>query len=410
MQYSEIKAYVQECVTQRLSYEREQSDAEVLEIIDEVIWQQEGLRYAPLQDKQKLRKEIFASMRGLDILQELLEDEAITEIMINGHEKIFVERCGQVSQADIHFSSEEKLMQVIQQMVAGCNRTVNEAFPIVDARLPGGARVNVVLHPISLDGPIVTIRRFPDKPITITQLIEDGAVTQEVSSFLELLVKAKYNIIISGGTGSGKTTFLNVLSAFLPQNERIITIEDSAELQLQGVDNLVRLETRNNNVEGCKEVSMRELIRTSLRMRPNRIIVGEVRGAEAAEMMTCLNTGHDGSMSTAHANSAQDMLERLETMISMGTDIPLQAIRRQIASGVDIIVQLGRMRDGSRRVIEIMEILGFDGEEIQCHTLYAFEEQLGNEKRVCGKLVKKGRLHHVEKLKREGLYHLEGLD
>lgn len=405
-----VKERLQDDITHRLSYEREQSDSEVLALIDEAILRQEELRYVPIQEKHKLRKEIFASMRGFDILQGLLEDETVTEIMINGPGKVFVERCGKVTREELQFSSEEKLMQVIQQMVAGCNRTVNEAFPIVDARLPGGARVNVVLHPISLDGPIVTIRRFPDKPITIAQLIENGAVSEEASDFMKLLVKAKYNIIISGGTGSGKTTFLNVLSGFLPPKERIITIEDSAELQLQGVDNLVRLETRSNNVEGCKEISMRDLIRCSLRMRPDRIIVGEVRGAEAAEMMTCLNTGHDGSMSTAHANSAKDMLERLETMISMGSDIPLPAIRRQIASGVDIIIQLGRMRDGSRKVIEILEILGYEEEQIQCNVLYQFEETECEEKKVCGRLVAKGRLQHVEKLKREGLYAMEKLD
>lgn len=409
MSYAEVKELLQESVVEQLCFDREQTDDEVYALIDEVILQSEALLYAPLQDKRRLRQEIFASLRGLDVLQELLMDESITEIMINGHSHIFIEREGIVERANVSFGSEEKLLQVIQQIVSGCNRAVNEASPIVDARLPGGARVNVVLHPISLDGPIVTIRRFPDKPITITELIEKQALTGEVAEFLSLLVKAKYNIIISGGTGSGKTTFLNVLSGFLPKKERIITIEDSAELQLQGVENLVRMETRNNNVEGCREITLRELIRCSLRMRPDRIIVGEVRGAEAAEMMTCLNTGHDGSMSTAHANSAKDMLERLENMISMGSEIPLPAIRRQIASGVDIIVQLGRLRDGSRRVTEIIEILGCKDDEILYSTLYRFSETGEIEGRIQGTLQRKEELHHVEKLMREGLYPVENM-
>lgn len=409
MSYTEIKELLQESVVEQLSFEREQTDEEIYALIDEVILQSEALFHAPLQDKRRLREEIFASLRGLDVLQELLMDESITEIMINGPSHIFIERGGLVERAKTSFPSEEKLMQVIQQIVAGCNRAVNEASPIVDARLPNGARVNIVLHPISLDGPIVTIRRFPDKPITITELIEKQALSKEVADYLSLLVKAKYNIIISGGTGSGKTTFLNVLSGFLPKNERIITIEDSAELQLQGVENLVRMETRNNNVEGCREITIRDLIRCSLRMRPDRIIVGEVRGAEATEMMTCLNTGHDGSMSTAHANSAKDMLERLENMISMGSDIPLSAIRRQIASGVDIIVQLSRLRDGSRRVMEIIEILGCKDDEIIYNTLYQFEECGEIDGRIQGNFKRKETLQHVEKLVREGLYPMEGL-
>jgi pilus assembly protein CpaF len=277
--------------------------------------------------------------------------------MINGTEHIFVEQGGELRELDVGFESVERLQDVIQQIVAGCNRVVNEASPIVDARLPDGSRVNIVMNPIALNGPIVTIRRFPAKPITMEQLITNQSISLEAAEFLGKLVRAGYNIFVSGGTGSGKTTFLNVLSDFIPSEERVITIEDSAELQLQGLPNLVRLETRNSNVEGCREITIRELIKCSLRMRPTRIIVGEVRGPEAIDMMQCLNTGHDGSMSTGHANSAPDMLSRLENMVLMGMDIPLQAIRQQIASGIDIIVHLGRLRDKSRRVLEITEVV-----------------------------------------------------
>ena len=293
---------------------------------------------------------------------------------------------------------------MIQQIVAGCNRVVNEASPIVDARLENGSRVNIVMNPVALNGPIVTIRRFPDKPITMEYLIENQSVSKEAADFLKKLVRAKYNIFISGGTGSGKTTFLNALSAFIPSDERVITIEDSAELQLQKLPNLVRLETRNSNVEGCLEITIRDLIRSSLRMRPDRIIVGEVRGAEAIDMMQCLNTGHDGSMSTGHANSGADMVARLENMILMGMDIPLAAIKKQIASGLDIIVHLGRLRDKSRRVLEITEIAGFEGGEIRLNPLFRFEETGEDEKgSVAGCLHRKGALLHEDKLKAAGL-------
>lgn len=282
---------------------------------------------------------------------------------------------------------------------------VNEASPIVDARLEDGSRVNIVAEPVALNGPIVTIRRFPEKPITMDELIERKSITAEAAAFLKDLVKAKYNILISGGTGSGKTTFLNVLSGFVGTKERVVTIEDSAELQLQGLDNLVTLETRNSNREGCEEISVRDLIKTSLRMRPDRIIVGEVRGMEAVDMLQALNTGHDGSMSTAHANSAGDLLFRLESMVLMGIDIPLSAVRRQIASGVDIIVHVSRMRDLSRRVEEIREIIGCDEEGIQTRVLYAFEEEVENEKgEVKGELRKKNELFHVQKIKKAGLW------
>ena len=404
MDYKDYRQKLRELVLERMDYSRELEDEEVLSIIDEVILQQEQYKFLPVSISRKLRGELFDSFRRLDVLQNFVEDTTITEIMINGPNHIFVEKGGVLQRQEQVFESEEKLRDVIQQIVAGCNRVVNEASPIVDARLEGGSRVNIVMDPIALNGPIVTIRRFPDKPIDIQQLIENHSITAQVAEFLKTLVKARYNIFISGGTGSGKTTFLNVLSGFIPKNERIITIEDSAELQLQGVDNLVRLETRNKTAEGCTEISIRELIKCSLRMRPDRIIVGEVRGAEAADMITCLNTGHEGSLSTGHANSARDMLGRLETMILMGTSIPVEAIRRQIASGFDILVHLGRLRDGSRKVLEILEVLGYEKGEFCLKTLFQFEEQGEDaEGKVCGKLIKKGELVHEKKLLAAGM-------
>ncbi|MDE7222220.1 MAG: CpaF family protein, partial [Acetatifactor sp.] len=370
--YGELKQELHRRVLEQLDYGREQSDEEIMEIIDEVLLEEQLLRLLPISESHHLRKELFYSLRRLDILQSLIEDQGITEIMINGPGSIFVERAGRLQELDEGFESEEKLQNVIQQIVAGCNRVVNEASPIVDARLSNGARVNIVMSPIALNGPIVTIRRFPDTPITMEELIRWETVSQEAAELLQLLVQAGYNIFISGGTGSGKTTFLNVLSGYIPAWERVITIEDSAELQLQGLRNLVRMETRNSNVEGCREISIRDLIRTSLRMRPDRIIVGEVRGAEAVDMMQCLNTGHDGSMSTGHANSAQDMLLRLENMILMGMDIPLAAIKKQIVSGIDIIVHLGRLRDRTRKVLEVSEVLDCVEDSIRLNPLYQY--------------------------------------
>lgn len=387
-----------------MDYGKEYTDEEVADTIDEVLLEQETLSFCPVEMRRRLKKELFDSLRRLDILQVFVEDSSVTEIMINGKDHIFIEQGGKLKELDIGFESMEKLQDVIQQMVAGCNRVVNESSPIVDARLSNGSRVNIVMNPIALNGPIVTIRRFPDKPITMEQLIHNQSISQEAAQFLEKLVRARYNIFISGGTGSGKTTFLNVLSAFIPAEERVITIEDSAELQLQGLPNLVRLETRNSNVEGCNEVTIRELIRSSLRMRPDRIIVGEVRGAEAIDMMQCLNTGHDGSMSTGHANSGADMLARLENMVLMGMDLPLQAIKQQIASGVDIIVHLGRLRDKSRRVLEITEVMECEGGEIKLNPLYQFEEMGQDGKgNIVGRLRKKGVLLHEGKLKAAGL-------
>lgn len=404
MEYTELKRELRRRVQEKLDYVKDLSDDEVGQTIDEALLEQRELMIYPVELRRRLRKELFDSLRRLDILQIFVEDSSVTEIMINGKDHIFVEQDGKLRELDTGFESIEKLQDVIQQIVAGCNRVVNEASPIVDARLPNGARVNIVMSPVALNGPIVTIRRFPDKPITMERLLRLGSISLEAADFLEATVKAGYNIFISGGTGSGKTTFLNVLSHYIPSEERVITIEDSAELQLQGLPNLVRLETRNSNVEGCSEITIRELIRSSLRMRPDRIIVGEVRGAEAIDMLQCLNTGHDGSMSTGHANSAKDMLARLENMVLMGMDLPLAAIRQQIASGVDILVHLGRLRDKSRRVLEIMELVGCESGEIRLNPLYVFEESgEDGEGRVKGELQKKGELLHENKLKAAGL-------
>ena len=404
MDYLEQRRKLRQKVQERLDYGRDYTDDEVGDTIDEVLMEQENLELYPVELRRRLRKELFDSLRRLDILQIFVEDSSVTEIMINGMDHIFVEQNGQLRELDRAFDSMEKLQDVIQQIVAGCNRVVNEASPIVDARLSNGSRVNIVMSPIALNGPIVTIRRFPDKPITMQKLIGLETISLEAAQFLEKLVKAGYNIFVSGGTGSGKTTFLNVLSGYISAEERVITIEDSAELQLQGLPNLVRLETRNGNGEGCREIGIRELIRSSLRMRPDRIIVGEVRGPEAIDMLQCMNTGHDGSMSTGHANSATDMLARLENMVLMGMDLPLPAIRSQIASGVDIIVHLGRIRDKSRRVLEITEVVGCENGEIRLNPLYRFEELGENsEGKVIGKLQRRGELLHEGKLKAAGL-------
>ncbi len=387
-----------------MDFRRELSDEEVEEVIDEVLLGEKSLVICPVELRRRLRKELFDSLRRLDILQIFVEDSSVTEIMINGTEHIFVERDGRLQELDASFDSLEKLQDVIQRIVAGCNRVVNEASPIVDARLPDGSRVNIVMNPVALNGPVVTIRRFPEKPVTMDWLLRQGSVSGEAAGFLEKLVRAGYNIFISGGTGSGKTTFLNVLSQFIPAEERVITIEDSAELQLLGLPNLVRLETRNSNVEGCREITVRELIRSSLRMRPTRIIVGEVRGAEAVDMLQCMNTGHDGSMSTGHANSGKDMLARLENMVLMGMELPLTAVRQQIASGIDVIVHLGRLRDRSRRVLEITEVVGCENGEIKLNPLFVFEEA-GEDSAggIIGRLGKKGELLRENKLRAAGL-------
>jgi len=404
MEYNQVKKELRQKVRERLDYGKDFTDEEVEDVIDEVLLEQDNMLIFPVNIRKRIKKELFNSLRRLDVLQIFVEDSSVTEIMINGTDHIFIEQAGHLRELETGFESMEKLQDVIQQIVAGCNRVVNEASPIVDARLPNGSRVNIVMNPIALNGPIVTIRRFPDKPITMEQLIINQSISAEVADFLRKLVIAGYNIFISGGTGSGKTTFLNVLSDFIPREERVITIEDSAELQLQNLPNLVRLETRNSNVEGCREITIRELIKCSLRMRPDRIIVGEVRGEEAIDMMQCLNTGHDGSMSTGHANSGGDMLARLENMILMGMDIPLKAVRQQISSGIDIIVHLGRLRDKSRRVMEVTEVLGCVEDRIELNPLYVFEEtgedQEGN---VLGELRRKGTLQNEKKLRMAGL-------
>ncbi len=399
-----VKNKLRGVILEKLDYSRETADEEIKDMIDELIVKESKIIFITMEERNRLRQELFHSIRKLDILQELIDDNSVTEIMINGTDAIFIEQDGQMAKYGMHFESKEKLEDVIQQIVAGCNRTVNEASPIVDARLQNGSRVSVVLAPIALNGPILTIRRFPDKPIGMQELIAFGSLTEEVAEFLAQLVRAKYNIVISGGTGSGKTTFLNALSAYIPCYERVITIEDNAELQIRNIPNLVRLETRNANVEGCKPVTIRDLIKASLRMRPDRIIVGEVRGGEAVDMMQCLNTGHDGSMSTGHANSSRDMLSRLETMILMGMDLPLIAVRQQIASGLDIIVHLGRMRDKSRKVLEVSEVEGFADNEICITPLYVFEEE-GEDRagKVKGSWKKKGELKNYEKLKSAGI-------
>lgn len=400
----ERKRRLRERLAENIDYSTEKSDEEIQELIDEMLTKESKKAPLGLAEREQLRRELFYAIRKLDVLQDLVDDPHITEIMINGPEYIFIEKEGRLRRSELRFESREQLQNVIQHIVADCNRVVNEASPIVDARLQNGARVNVVLNPVALNGPIVTIRRFPDKPILMEDLIAYGSITEEVSEWLQKLVQAKYNIMISGGTGSGKTTFLNALSYYIPAEERIITIEDNAELQILGLPNLVRMEKRNANVEGCSEISIRDLIRTSLRMRPDRIIVGEVRGGEAFDMMQCLNTGHDGSMSTGHANSCEDMLSRLENMILMGMEIPLTAIKQQIASGVDIIIHLGRLRDKSRKVLEITEVLRFENGRITTRPLYQFTENGEDAQgRVLGVLQKRGELSYVEKLQSAGL-------
>ena len=401
----DLTLVIKESLLEKLEYKEDVSDDELKEMIGEEIKEINTKYHISIKDRLELGRQIFHSMRKLDILQDLLEDPGITEIMVNGPENIFIERRGRLSKISQCFESEDSLRNVIGQIVAKCNRVVNDSSPIVDARLTDGSRVNVVLNPVAINGPILTIRRFPAKPFLMDDLVRIGSLTEEVADFLRNLVIAGYNIIVSGGTGSGKTTFLNALSAFIPSDERIITIEDSAELQIQGIDNLVRMETKNGNTEGCTPITIRDLIKTSLRMRPNRIIVGEVRGGEAMDMVcSAMNCGHDGSMSTVHANSAADTISRLETMILMAVELPIHAIRRQISSGVDVIVHLGRMRDRSRRVLEIVELNGGTGEDIDINPLFVFRESEDSSKdTVKGGLVKVGRIKNEEKLKSAGI-------
>lgn len=378
-------------------------DIEIRDIIARAVIEYSGTYYMPLSEKRKLVSHIFASMRGLDVLQELLDDPAITEIMVNGTDDIFVEQAGALNRRDICFDTREKLDDVVQKIAAGSNRIINEASPIVDARLQDGSRVNMILPPIAINGPVVTIRKFPLETMTIEKLISYGSITTEAAEFLKKLVIAGYNIFVSGGTGSGKTTFLNALSNYIPTDQRVITIEDSAELQLRNIPNLVSLEVRNANVEGKNEISIRDLIKCSLRMRPDRIIVGEVRDAACIDMLQAMNTGHSG-MSTGHANSTADMLSRMETMVLLGADIPLLAVRRQIASAIDIIIQLGRFRDKSRKVVEITEVAGFENNEVILNPCFKFVEKGEEKGHVIGELEKVGEgLKNREKLISAGL-------
>lgn len=374
-QFQNLKQQLQETVRQRMDMSSELSDAQIGEIIDSVIMEKSREVYMSAVTKLTLRQELFNAIRRLDLLQELIDDKTVTEIMVNGADAIFYERDGRIYTWDRHFESREKLEDVIQQIVSHSNRQVNESIPIVDARLKDGSRVNVVLDPVALNGPILTIRKFPEEAITMEDLIRWESISQEAAEYLKVLVKAGYNIFISGATSTGKTTFLNVLADYIPKTERVITIEDSAELQIHGIENLVRMEVRQADGDGVSNVTLRDLIRTSLRMRPDRIIVGEVRGEEALDMIQSMNTGHDGSLSTGHANSPQDMLSRLETMALFASDIPIQAIRKQIASSIDIIVQLERLRDRSRRVTAIAEVLDCTEDAYILNPIFEFHEQ-----------------------------------
>ncbi len=401
----ELGLRIRDVVLSEIDLSKELSDEEICDLIGMAVSKEAREIPMTLRQRADLERIIFNSLRKLDILQELVDDKAVTEIMVNGPNEIFYEKAGRIYEFNGHFSSEEKLEDVIQQIVGRHNRVVNQASPIVDTRLSDGSRVNIVLNPISIGGSAVSIRKFPEHPMSMEKLIDIESISSEAAGVLQILTQAKYNIFISGGTGSGKTTFLNALSQYIPDDERIITIEDSAELQLVGAKNIVRLETRNSNTDGVTPITIRDLIRTALRMRPDRIIVGECRGAEALDMLQAMNTGHDGSLSTGHANSPADAISRIEVMTLMGAEeMPLKAIRQQVASGIDIIVQLGRLRDKSRRVLEISEIDSFTDGEIMLNSLYHFEESgVDDDGRILGQLVKTGTLRHTQKLCAAGL-------
>ena len=394
--YECICREIRRALADRLWSEEEPDDDEIRDIISDMVMAHPEARRLPVGARVALSRELFCSVRRLDILQDLIDDKTVTEIMVNGPDCIFIEQSGKIRLWDRHFSSREKLEDVVQQVAGACNRVINEQNPIVDARLADGSRVNAVIAPVALNGPILTIRQFPDEPITMEALMEYGSITREAAHFLKKLVRSGYSIVISGGTSAGKTTFLNALSSFIPGSERIITIEDNAELQIQGIQNLVRLEAKMANFDENREVTIRDLIKSALRMRPDRIIVGEVRSGEAVDMLTAFNTGHDGSLCTIHANSCEDAVSRLEMCVLMGLDLPLPAIRRQIASGVDIIIQLGRLRDRSRRVLEISEVDGMEGGEVKLHSLYLWDDEVQV-------LRKNGDLKHRRKLVRSGI-------
>ena len=380
-------------------------DDELYIKLEKLVSEQLGEVYVPIQERVNLTDELYSSIRGLGLLDMIIKDDDITEVMINGTDEIFIEKSGKIERLNQSFESQRKLEDIIQRIVGRAGREVNQSNPIVDTRLPDGSRVSVVLPPVALKGPTLTIRKFSKTPMTVEQLIKYKSITPQIAKVLETFVKAKYNIFISGGTGSGKTTFLNALSNYIPNTERVITIEDSAELQIVGIDNLVKLETRNSNSSGRGTITIRDLIKTSLRMRPERIIVGEVRGAEALDMLQAMNTGHDGSLSTGHANSTKDMLSRLETMVLMGAEgLPLEAIRQQIASAVDIIIHLSRLRDHSRKTMEITEVVGLKDGEIELNPLYVFEEtKESSMEKVVGELKRtKNALKNTFKLKLMG--------
>ena len=393
---------LQGIVLERMDVSRELTDQELWDLIDAAVIEHRDPA-ASLNVRESARQQVFYALRGLDVLQELVEDPQITEIMVNGYQQIFYEKQGRIHKWDRQFASREKLEDVIQSMVAVGNRMVNESMPIVDTRLRDGSRVNIVLEPVAIDGSVITIRKFPAKPMQMADLLRIGSLSEQMAEWLQALVAAGYNIFVSGGTGSGKTTFLNALSGYIPSDVRVVTIEDSAELQLRGIPNLVRLETRVSNLENVAEISIRQLIRTALRMRPDRIIVGECRGAEALDMLQAMNTGHDGSLSTGHANSCQDMLRRLETMVLMGMELPVSAIRAQIASGIDVLVHLGRLRDRTRKVLDIMELDGMSQGEIRLNPIYHFEETGEQDGRVIGEWRQQRTLIHREKLLAAGL-------
>ena len=409
MQQEEEQHFIDELkqfVTENFPLSR-MSNEELEENIEALVSERLGVQYCSIEQRVSIVQQIYSSIRGFGLLDTILTDDTITEVMINGPDHIFIEQKGHLFRLDKHFESERRLEDIIQRIVGLAGREVNQANPICDTRLSDGSRVNVVLPPIALCGPTLTIRKFSKTPMTIEKLIEYESLTQDIADKLELLVKAKYNIFISGGTGSGKTTFLNALSNYIPKDERVITIEDSAELQIAGIDNLVSLETRNANVAGAGEITIRDLIKSSLRMRPERIIVGEVRGGEALDMLQAMNTGHDGSLSTGHANSTEDMLSRLETMVLQGAaGLPLDAIRQQIASAVDIIIHLSRLRDKSRKIVEITEVLGLEDGRIKLNPLYVFEEDENSTlEKVSGSLKRtNNRLVNDYKLKLSGLY------
>lgn len=396
---------IRDMVYERLDIRADINDDELRQIIDECIFEKSRIRIIPIEDREKIKESVFNSIRKLDILQELLEDDSITEIMVNGYKDIFYEKNGHIAKWNRSFDSKIKLEDIAQKIASLSNRIVNESVPITDTRLSDGSRVNIVLPPVALDGPVITIRKFYDTPITIQRLISLGSITKDAADFLKTAVEAGYNIFISGGTGSGKTTFLNALSNFIPKDQRVITIEDSAELKIQGVSNLVRLEARNANVEGKNEITIRDLIKSSLRMRPDRIVVGEVRGTEAIDMIQAMNTGHDGCMSTGHANSCADMLTRLETMVLMGMDMPSEAIKQQLVSAIDIIVHLGRLRDKTRKVLTIEEVVAVHEGKIQLNTLYKYKEKgEDSDGKVIGTLeCKNNRLINNEKMQAAGV-------